>query len=342
MSTNGVSGKAFVGDKIVRFNLSCVVVILGILMLSLFACPVASAQGPDFVCINNPAGTAPQQTATLPQQTDILSQQTASLPWQTDPADPVWHQIDSIVQLLYPAGQVYTFPLDTDPVWHQIDSVARLVLLAQGAGCVLADSLSADSTAQTVIRKPFMVLRTNLLYDAAVIPNIGVEFALGNNWAIGADWWYTWIYNDPRHFYWQSYGGYLTLRYYFTRKSKDDDPRGKEAFEDRFTGHHVGIYGSALTYDLEFGGRGEQAAKFGFGGGIEYGYSLRVARSLCIDFTLGVGYQGGEYKKYMPTDDGTGHYVWQSTHRRHWWGPTKAEISLKWIISAKKQKGGPQ
>ena len=38
---------------------------------------------------------------------------------------------------------------------------------------------------------------------------------------------------------------------------------------------------------------------------------------------------GGEYKEYLPQD---GHYVWQSTKRRHWIGPTKAEISLVWLI----------
>ena len=185
------------------------------------------------------------------------------------------------------------------------------------------DSLAPDST-EVKRGKPFMALRTNLLYDAAVLPNIGLEVALGKGFTIGFDWFYTWIFTDPKHLYWQSYGGYLTARYYW----------GKAAAEQPFTGHHVGIYGLALTYDIEFGGIGYQAAQFGFGGGVEYGYSLRVARSLCIDFGIGLGYQGGEYKVYQPTDDGTGHYVWMSTHRRNWWGPTKAEVSLKWLLEA--------
>ena len=192
-----------------------------------------------------------------------------------------------------------------------------------------ADSLALDSV-EVKRGKPFMALRTNLLYDAAVLPNIGLEVALGKGFTIGLDWFYTWIFTDPKHLYWQSYGGYLTARYYW----------GKAAAEQPFTGHHVGIYGLALTYDIEFGGIGYQAAQFGFGGGVEYGYSLRVARSLCIDFGIGLGYQGGEYKVYQPTDDGTGHYVWMSTHRRNWWGPTKAEISLKWLISSSKRKSG--
>jgi hypothetical protein len=44
---------------------------------------------------------------------------------------------------------------------------------------------------------------------------------------------------------------------------------------------------------------------------------------------------GGEYMKYVPMD---GHYVWQSTMKRHYFGPTKAEASLVWIMDF--NKGG--
>ena len=169
---------------------------------------------------------------------------------------------------------------------------------------------------------PVVALRTNVLYDAFVIPNIGIEVWLPKNFTLGFDWFGTWIASDRRHLYWQGYGGYLTLRYYF----------GKAAADYPFTGHHVGIYGSGLSYDIEFGGKGYQAARFGFGGGVEYGYSLPVSKNWRMDFTLGVGYQGGDYKEYRPTNDGTGHYEWIATRRRNWWGPTKAEISVKWLI----------
>lgn len=179
---------------------------------------------------------------------------------------------------------------------------------------------------------PVVALRTNLLYDALVVPNIGLEVALPMHFTIAFDWIATWIKSDNKHLYWQGYGGYLTLRYYF----------GKAANEYPFIGHHVGIYGDLLTYDIEFGGQGYQAWKPGFGGGVEYGYSLPVGHDLCIDFNIGVGYQGGEYEVYQPANDGTGHYVWQATRKRRWFGPTKAEISLKWMISPveKKKKGG--
>ena len=74
------------------------------------------------------------------------------------------------------------------------------------------------------------------------------------------------------------------------------------------------------------------------GGGLEYGYSVPIGRTLNLDFGIGAGYLGGEYKVYEPIDN---HYVWKETRQRHWFGPTKAEISLVWLIGNKAfRKGG--
>ena len=180
---------------------------------------------------------------------------------------------------------------------------------------------------------PWAALKTNLLYDAALVPNVGMEVRLGRQWTMAADWFYTWFSSDSRHRYWQGYGGYLALRRYFAASGNMSD--GSSPF--RFTGHHVGVYGLGLTYDVEWGGRGYQAAKFGFGAGVEYGYSLPISRWLNLDFSLGLGFQDGEYKEYTPMD---GHYVWHATRKRHWWGPTKAEVSLKWMLGRKGKGGG--
>ena len=171
-----------------------------------------------------------------------------------------------------------------------------------------------------VEKKPwYLAVKTNLLYDAVVVPNIGVEVYLGKQWTVLGDWFYTWFKNDNKYRYWQGYGGYLGVRRYF----------GSKAQEHPFTGHHAGVYASMLTHDVEFGGRGYQMPHFGFGGGVEYGYSAPIARRLNLDFSLGIGYQGGTYHEYVPIDN---HYVWQTTRKRNWFGPTKLEVSLVWLI----------
>lgn len=66
-----------------------------------------------------------------------------------------------------------------------------------------------------------------------------------------------------------------------------------------------------------------------FGGGVEYGYSLPVARRLNIDFSLAAGYIGGRDYEFVPDGD---RYLWTDTKHRHWIGPTKLEVSLVWLI----------
>lgn len=185
-----------------------------------------------------------------------------------------------------------------------------------------------------------MAVKSNLLYDAALVPNIGAEFYLGRGWTIGASWMHAWWKNDRAHNYWRIYGGELDVRKYL----------GKRAKQKAFEGHHLGLYLQALTYDVELGGKGYMGGKPGgklldkpsYGVGIEYGYSLPVARRLNLDFGIGVGYLTGEYRKYNPVDT---HYVWEQTKQRHWFGPTKAEVSLVWLIGRgnyNEKKGGKQ
>lgn len=187
--------------------------------------------------------------------------------------------------------------------------------------------------------KPFyMDIRTNLLYDALLVPNIGVEFYLGKNLSVMMNWMYGWWKRDPRHWYWRTYGGDITVRKWFGRPAK----------EKPLTGHHLGVYGQFFTYDFETGSRGYMGGKPGgtlwdkmnYAAGIEYGYSLPIAPRLNIDFSIGIGYWGGIYHEYIPIDNC---YVWQCTKQRHWFGPTKAEISLVWLIGKgnfNKKKGG--
>lgn len=62
---------------------------------------------------------------------------------------------------------------------------------------------------------------------------------------------------------------------------------------------------------------------------MEYGYSMPVAERLNIDFNVGLGAHWGRQYEYTPEDNC---YVWQSTSMKRWFGPTRAEVSLVWLI----------
>lgn len=190
-----------------------------------------------------------------------------------------------------------------------------------------ADLLSPANPQETASSPFYMDVRSNMLYDLLAIPNIGVEFYLGKNWSITADYMHAWWSYDPRHRYWRIYGAGINLRRWF----------GNAAHAKPLTGHHIGLYAQAVTFDFEWGGKAYMGGKPGgtifdrahFGAGIDYGYSLPVARRVNIDFSIGVGYIGGKVVEFVPDGD---RYLWTATKRRHWFGPTKLEVSLVWLI----------
>lgn len=189
--------------------------------------------------------------------------------------------------------------------------------------------------------RPFyMDIRTNILVDAAAIPNIGIEFYLGKNFSVLGNWAYAWWGKEGGDHLWRVYGGELGLRWWF----------GRAAHAKPLTGHHLGIYAGLFTYDFCRGENGYMGGlpkgtlwnRYHITAGVEYGYSKPIGRRLNLDFTLGLGYMGGEVRHYKPMD---GHYVWQSTKRCNWIGPTKVEITLAWLIGCNnvnrpKTKGG--
>ena len=175
----------------------------------------------------------------------------------------------------------------------------------------------------------YFALKSNLLYDALLVPNLALEASIGSGWTLGAGGMFAWWSKDAKHRYWRIYGGDLEIRKYFGTLSKSKPLQG----------HHLGIYGDFLTYDFEFGAKGFQS-KATYAAGIKYGYSHPIANRLNLDFALGIGYLHSNYKTYVPRD---GCYVYQETKKRKWLGPTQAEISLVWLIgkgNTNKKKGG--
>lgn len=202
----------------------------------------------------------------------------------------------------------------------------RIIVLA---AAMIAAGLAAyaQQAPESEHKGLYMSLRTNILHDLLAVPDIGAEFYVGRNISVSARWMGAWWSNERRHRYWRIYGGELTARYWF----------GRAAHSKPLTGHHAGIYAGASTFDFEWGGTAYMGGCQGHNifdrcmvnMGIEYGYSLPVARRLNIDFTLGVGYFGGIIEQFRPVN---GYYLWQSTTRKRWFGPTKAEVSLVWQI----------
>lgn len=176
-----------------------------------------------------------------------------------------------------------------------------------------------------------LAVRTNLLYDAILLPNIGLSTVIGDRITVGAGWMGTWL-NDSKHHYYRIYGGDLDLTYRLGGAVRVTNP---------FSGHHVGAYASIVYYDIQRGRshRGYMSAKYNYAAGITYTYSHPLSRHFDIAFTIGVGYMWGKYMRHTPVDD---HDVWLYTKKRSWFGPTRAAVSLVWVFGKayNEKKGG--
>lgn len=176
-------------------------------------------------------------------------------------------------------------------------------------------------------------LKSNLLYDAIGLPGIGVEM-LVNHVSVGINFHYGWWRNKSAHHEFKGFVTELYGRYWF------DEYKSMK-------GHHIGIYGDIFSYDYEHNGIGRLCGKPGddlwetsyWATGFEYGYCWKITDKISLDFSIGVGYTTGICHKYKDMDN---HNVWLSTYRRHYFGPTKAELSFVWMFDQKNgnKKGG--
>lgn len=224
-------------------------------------------------------------------------------------------------QIILEYNAEYPQLISSNPELLSIDPISTTDI------CLPSLHIQTDSRTVCEHRSLYVDIKTNLLYDIALLPNVGAEFFIGRNWSLTADWMYGWWDRDKSHYYWRAYGGWIGLRRWF----------GRKAAEKPLTGHHIGLFAGAVTYDFELGKGGIMGGiphgtlwdRCNFISGIEYGYSLPISRRLNIDFSIAIGYIGGKYLKYSPKD---GFYMWQSTHKINWFGPTKAEVSLVWLL----------
>lgn len=162
-------------------------------------------------------------------------------------------------------------------------------------------------------------VRTNLLYDAMLLPTLGVEWRINEHAGIRLDgslsWWggkhgkvqKMWLLNPEVRWYLLrdkrfyvgasgSYGEYNIYKYMPGNLLKDD------------TGYQGTMWNAGLTA----------------------GYRLPLSRCFSIDFNLGLGYTRSEYDSFSITD---GVRVYEESNKtKKFWGPTQAGISLVWTI----------
>lgn len=183
--------------------------------------------------------------------------------------------------------------------------------------------------AQTFESPQRISAKTNLLYDLMSMPSMQVEVGVAERFSIAASGTYGWFQGWPWHRKVSVVTGDIGVNYWF----------GKNTDQMMRNGWHAGPYAAIYRYDFLFGSKGQEA-KANWGLGVSVGYTLEVSRFFSFDFTLGLGYVGGKYQEYEPSNDNSGHYLWTADKIKKYVGPTKAEIALVWHILGPGQKTG--
>lgn len=159
-----------------------------------------------------------------------------------------------------------------------------------------------------------LALKTNLLYDAALLPNLEVEWLVNNKWSValegGIAWW----------------GDQSKCKSYRLVMASAE---GKRWFLRRAPWHglYAGLFAGGGYYDFEKTTRGYR----GEGGmaGLSVGYMWPIGRCLSLEAAIGAGYLYTRCKEYKPLD---GCLVYQRTKNINYFGPLKVKFSLVWRL----------
>ena len=189
-------------------------------------------------------------------------------------------------------------------------------------------SIDSSVTSGVPSVRPLFALKTNLLFDLALAPNIDLELPLGHRWSLNAEWIFPWWLIDNDKYCLQVLSGGLEGRYWL----------GKRTNRRILTGHFFGLYAGGGKYDLQWKEKGYQG-EFYIASGISYGYAMPIARRLNLEFCIGIGLLQTNYKHYR-TINNYHTLLWQSNGNYTWFGPTKAKISLVWLLGRKTTKKG--
>ncbi len=170
--------------------------------------------------------------------------------------------------------------------------------------------------------RPLFAIKTNLLFDLFMMPSIEVEVPIKRHWSIAGEWMFPWWISFNNRNALQILSTTLEIRYWLDEQDRDSPLRG----------WFLGVYGGGGDYDLQLNGRGVQG-EFYVPVGLSAGYAHPINRrgDLRLEYSLGVGLVKSKYRKYEESAC-TEFLVLNSSGRHTWFGPTKAKVSLVWLL----------
>lgn len=169
-------------------------------------------------------------------------------------------------------------------------------------------------------------VKSNLLSDAFLNPNFGIEIGLKPKWSVDVSGQFNfWDLSHNRK--WKHWAVQPEIRYWLC-----------DRFQGHFFGAHLlgGIYNIGnINTDFKLFGNDFSKLKnnryqgWFVGAGLAYGYTWALSRHWNLEAEIGIGYVYTEYDMFEC--DGCGRKI-EKDKPYHYFGPTKAAINIMYVF----------
>lgn len=169
-------------------------------------------------------------------------------------------------------------------------------------------------------------IKSNALYLAAGVTNIGGEYAFHRHWSVDLP---------------LVYSPYTLARTYRMRFLYIQ-PEARYWLDRPMKGHFFGVHLHAGVFNVSLDNKNRYQSEKGFhGAGISYGYAMPLSRRWSMEFTVGVGYAFTRYCTYYNVPNGL---RYEKDRPYNYWGLTKLGLNFVYRFGDKcgKTKSGKE
>lgn len=174
-------------------------------------------------------------------------------------------------------------------------------------------------------------IKTNLLYDGFLMPDLGIEIGLAPKWSLDISGALNaWTIN-PNTDHWKKWKLWMV------------QPEARYWFCQRFAGHFIGLHAHGGQYNmghLDFGGYNFLGSNFKWfedhraqgwfvGAGFGYGYSWILDKHWNFEAEIGIGWVYTIYDGF--NCEGCGKKILENKHHNYV-GPTKAALNIIYVF----------
>ena len=169
-----------------------------------------------------------------------------------------------------------------------------------------------------------VAIKNNLLFDVALVANLGIEISPWTHWSLDIPVWYS-PYNISS-----------------TRKIRllAIQPEFRWWLKEAMNGHFIGLHTHVAGFNIALNdyARYQDPNHALWGIGLSYGYAMSLGKSehWSMEFSLGAGFANYQYDAYRNWNNGPKF----KSGSDYYWGITRAGIALsyKWDLSHRNKK----